>query len=458
MEKKYINTLWSRWQMEEVKLQVKAGTTIYASTGRNGKKQPDRMSTELFYLAKEGCYLELLDKNYLFNVATYTLDFDEKYLYTYAYEPEESWTTYTGDLNGDTYQQHKYVFKDQRYFRVCLKRMDGEAFAVEEEESIGNILRYMSFEAEVTKPASFFLAEIEDTVKKIQKLQDQGTMVVALLTDTHYTVNGTWQDTAANLFAVHQGALFDEVIHLGDLTDGLLSKEVLTTYTEKIRNDLEKLEIPVRIVLGNHDANYFGGNKEILSLSEQAALYLKTEEKQTYYHVDHEKQKIRSIFLSSYDNEETPRYGFDLGQIAWVKRILKATPPGYHILIFCHDAPLAHLDYWSDEIRNDDFLMEVLENHQKEYKNILAYIHGHTHADFIYRERLFPIISVGCAKCEGMQEKKPEGVKTEMRMLGTVSQDLWDVLLVKPKEKKLHFIRFGAGEDRIVKMDRKEKL
>lgn len=444
--------------MKEVKLQVKAGTTIYASTGRNGKRQPERMSTELFYLAKEGCYLELLDKDYLFNIATYTLDFDEKYLYTYDYEPEESWTTYNGDLNGDTYQQHKYVFKDQRYFRVCLKRMDGEAFAVEEEENIGHILRYMSFEAEESKPAAFFLAEIEDTVKKIQELKDQDTIVLALLTDTHYTVNGTWQDTAANLLAVHQEVLFDEVIHLGDLTDGLLSKEVLKNYTDKIRRDLEKLEIPIHLVLGNHDANYFGGNKDILSLAEQAELYLKKEGKQTYYYVDYEQYKIRSIFLSSYDNEETPRYGFDLGQIAWVKRILKATPSGYHILIFCHDAPLARLDYWSDEIRNGNFLMEGLEKHQKEYNNILAYIHGHTHADFIYRERLFPIISVGCAKCEGMQDKKPEGAKTEMRKLGTVSQDLWDILLVKPKEKKLHFIRFGAGEDRIVQMDGKENL
>jgi len=443
--------------MQEVKLKVKAGMTIYASTGRNGKKQPDRMATELFYLAQKGCYLELLDRNYLFNVATYSLDFDDKYLYTYNYEPEESWTTYAGDLSGNTYQQEKYIFKDKRYFRICLKRVDGEAFAVEEEENIENILRYISSVEENEKiPSLAFADEISDTVKKIQELQTEDALLLAILTDTHYTVNGTWDDTAANILAVHQKMPFHSLVHLGDLTDGMLSKNVLESYTRIIQADLAKLNIPVHMVLGNHDANYFAGNKEILSLAEQANLYLKKTGKQTYYYIDDEKRGIRCFFLSSYDNDEELRYGFDLGQIAWLKRCLAQTPSAYHILVFSHDAPLARLDYWSNEIRNGELLMEVLECHQKNSENILGFIHGHTHADFVYRERSIPIISIGCAKCEGMQEKKPEGAVTPQRRIGEASQDLWDVLIVKPKEKALHFIRFGAGQDRAIKQGKED--
>ena len=443
--------------MQEIKLKVKAGTTIYASTGRNGKKQPDRMSTELFYLADNGSYVELLNKDYLFNIATYTLDFDDKYVCTYAYEPEESWTTYVGDLSGDTYQQEKYIFKDKRYFRICLKRVDGEAFAVEEEENVQNILRYISSVEENEKnPSLVFMDEISNTVKKIQKLQRDDSLVLAVLTDTHYTVNGTWDDTAANIIAVHQESPFHRLIHLGDLTDGMLSRDILESYAQIIQADLEKLNIPVHVVLGNHDANYFAGNKEILTLREQANLYLKKISKQTYYYVDDEKREIRCFFLSSYDNNEELRYGFDLGQISWLKRCLAKTPPSYHILIFSHDAPMARLDYWSEKIRNGDLLMEVLETHQRDKKNILAYIHGHTHADFIYRERLIPIVSIGCAKCENMQEKKPEGATTPERHIGEASQDLWDVLIVKPKEKALHFIRFGAGQDRVIKLGKED--
>ena len=36
---------------------------------------------------------------------------------------------------------------------------------------------------------------------------------------------------------------------------------------------------------------------------------------------------------------------------------------------------------------------------------------------------------------------------TPPRVLGEVSQELWDVLLVK-ESGKLHFVRFGAGNDR----------
>jgi len=439
--------------MKEIKLQVKAGTTIYASTGRNGRNQPDRMSSELFYLAEKGSNLQLLDKKYLFNVATYTMDFDPKYLNTYAYEPEQSWTTYAGDLSGDTYRQTDYIFTDKKYFRVCLKRIDGDAFSIEEEENINQILRYMSTVEKTEEPSFVFSAEIQNTVKKIQNLRTSESIVFAVLTDTHYTINGTWRDTAANLLAVHQKARFDSVIHLGDLTDGLLSKEVLKTYTERIYTDLRKLQIPIRIALGNHDANYFAGNKEVLSLQEQAELYLRRATKQTYYYTDDEKASVRSVFLSSYDNGEPFRYGFDLGQISWLKRILAATSPDCHILIFSHDAPLARLDYWSEEIRNGELLMSVLEEHQKKYKNIFAYVHGHTHADYIYTERRVPILSIGCAKCEDMQEKKPEGAKTELREMGTVSQDLWDILLIKPKERILHLVRFGAGKDRMLKLE-----
>ena len=92
--------------------------------------------------------------------------------------------------------------------------------------------------------------------------------------------------------------------------------------------------------------------------------------------------------------------------------------------------------------------MRVCEGHQKSVGNILAYIHGHTHADYIYTERAFPIASIGCAKCEDMTDKKPPGSVTQPRRLGTVSQELWDVLIVKPQKWRIECIRFGAGENR----------
>jgi len=109
------------------------------------------------------------------------------------------------------------------------------------------------------------------------------------------------------------------------------------------------------------------------------------------------------------------------------------------------------LDYWARIIRNGHEMMDVLESYNaKENRQILAYIHGHTHAEHVYRGASFPIISIGCNKCEYFPDKKPEGSHAYMRKPGMVTQDLWDVLLIDAKRELLRFVRFGAGEDREV--------
>lgn len=81
---------------------------------------------------------------------------------------------------------------------------------------------------------------------------------------------------------------------------------------------------------------------------------------------------------------------------------------------------------------------------------VLALIHGHNHAEQVYTKRLFPIVSIGCNKLEDFKDKKPEGSHTFDRKKNTVTQDLWDVMIVSGKKDKIDFIRYGAGEDRTV--------
>lgn len=442
--------------MKGIKLEVKAGITIYASTGMIGRNQPDRMSSMQYYLADKDSRLQLLDKQYYFNVATYALDFDSKYLHSYAYAPEQGWVTYTKDLSGDSYQQEDYVFVDACYFRVCLKRVDGADFCQQEEEKIDKILKFISTAKENKEVNTVFLPEIKRTTEKICSLKTERSLVLVVITDTHYTVNGTWHDTVKNLHAVHHEATFDSIIHLGDLTDGMVPRELTVEYVGRMLTDLKQLRIPVHIVLGNHDANYFAGNPDVFSIEEQVELYqkhsqsYKSDPALPYYYTDYKEQGIRCIFLNAYDNNEKVRYGFDRQQLGWLEDVLQKSPENYVILIFSHDAPLAKLDYWSEEIRNGEALIDVLERHQRKRNNILAYIHGHAHADYVYTESMFPIISIGCAKCEDMQEKKVEGFVTEERELGTITQELWDTLIVKPEKKQIEFVRFGAGKDKTI--------
>lgn len=439
--------------MNKNPLKLKSGVALSVVSGEIVVNQPEYMATELFYYAEQGSHIILMDNSYYFNVAIYDLIYDEKYRHTYSYAPEQNWTTYTGNMTDEMLCQERYIFDTPCYFRVCLKRKDGGVCTENAKLVTTDILFFSRNSQMKARVRDVFIEEVQRVKSVVESKRTDNDLVLAVLTDSHYTVNGTWADTAMNLLDFNKKVLTDGLIHLGDLTDGMVSREATHEYSKMILDDLETAGVPVHVVLGNHDANYFGGNKDIFSLEEQVRLYQRNRKDnidKPYYFTDYKKQKVRCIFLSAYANEKTPRYGFDKGQILWVKQILGETPADYKIVCFSHDAPLSCLDFWSETIRNGDMLMETLENHQYKKRNILAFVHGHTHADFIYQKRAFPIVSIGCAKCEDMLENKPAGAVTQKREPNTISQELWDVLIIKPAEETIHFIRFGAGEDRMV--------
>ena len=426
---------------------------------------PYHMATEFFYPVSKGDYIECINREYVFAVATFAAVREDKYLYTYDYKADSAWLTYRQDLKPDSYSRDTYVFKDDGYCRICIKRADGAEVTQKDAEKINSILAFYA-EQKQYQPKDCFKPEIEDTVSKVKRVCKEhaasgqngvdigdGLLSVVLLTDSHYTVNGTWEDTTDNIrktvaaLETSKNAV-DGIVHLGDFTDGMTTKKVTSFYVERMMDDLCQNGLPVYVTLGNHDFNYFRGNKQRFSMEEQRELFGLTRE---YYYRDFVSKKIRCLFLSSYDADTPVRYGFSDAEVQWVKETLDTTPDGYKVVIFSHEAPLDILDYWARIIRNGKELMQVLEDYNaREECQILAYIHGHTHAEHIYRGSSFPIISIGCNKCEYYPDKKPEGSHAYGRKPDTVTQDLWDVLLIDGEGQKLYFVRFGAGEDRVV--------
>ena len=430
---------------KRLKLDVSAGFCTALADGCLLADSPYHMTTEFFYPVTEGDYIECIHKDYVFAVASFSTDREDKYLYTYDYKTDSAWLTYRRDLTPDSYSRDTYVFKEDGYCRICVKRADGMEVTQKDADKINHILAFYT-EIKPYQAKECFETEIEDTVKKVKEYKNLLSMV--LLTDSHYTVNGTWEDTVDNISKVLNEVNADCIVHLGDFTDGMTSKKVTTSYTKKMLHDLCQNRLPVYVTLGNHDFNYFRGNKQRFTKEEQKELFgLKNE----YYYQDFSTQKLRCLFLASYDADTPIRYGFSDEEVEWVKETLESTPAGYKILVFSHEAPLDILDYWARIIRNGKKLMQVLEEYNaREDAQVLAYIHGHTHAEHVYRGSSFPIISIGCNKCEYFSDKKPKGSHAYKREPDTITQDLWDILLVDGKKECLHFMRFGAGEDRVV--------
>ena len=94
---------------------------IRAGDGCEELGHDEMLSTPLFYLANPGDKLTLLDSAYKYAIATYRLEVDERWIYTYDYAPDQSWTVYNKDLSGGSYRQDEYTFDKQVYFRVCIR-------------------------------------------------------------------------------------------------------------------------------------------------------------------------------------------------------------------------------------------------------------------------------------------------------------------------------------------------
>ncbi|MHA7967355.1 metallophosphoesterase family protein [Paenibacillus sp. CAU 1782] len=428
------------------------GLKIRAGDGLQELGHPEMLSTPLFYLAHPGERLRLMDSNYKFNVATYAAEIKDRWIYTYDYAPDESWTVYRQDLSGGSYRQDDYIFSERVYFRVCLRKMNGTDF--EGSEDLDGIL---SFETTPAAPPvemkPWLRNEVERVSSRVRDIRKKNDLAFVLMTDTHYTVNGTWEDTSSAIQQLHKETELDGIVHLGDFTDGMVTRDVSRHYVEQILDDLKKCKIPLWAAIGNHDTNYFRNNQDRFSLKEQSELYLGRDEPR--YSIDFEASKLRFIFLDSFDPDEALRYGYNPTCIQWLSKQLEDTPYDWQVIIFSHLAPISRLQYWANELRGEKELMGLLKTHACK---ILAYINGHNHGDLLDNEEGLPILSIVNSKCEAFTEYKPDAFITPDRKLGEPSQEAFDVMLVNTEKRQIRFVRFGAGKDKIVAQGKAEWL
>ncbi len=293
--------------------------------------------------------------------------------------------------------------------------------------------------------------EVQNVSQRASSHISDDSLSFVLLTDSHYTINGTWQDTKEALGGLSKNIKLNGAIHLGDFTDGMVSRERTSNFVTDIFNDFKNIGLDCYATLGNHDCNYFKNNPDRLTQEEQRELYLQGRGLQ--YYIDYEQQKLRLIFIDSYDVNEQLRYGFSSECVQWLHQTFEQMPQNWSAIIFSHLPPLAQLQVWVKELRNSAAMMEVLNKYSSK---ILAFINGHNHCDHLYNNEQFPIISINCAKCEYFLEHKPEGAVVPYRKLGERTQDSFDIITINTARKTIYFTRFGAGQDRVMREGKAE--
>jgi predicted phosphodiesterase len=318
-------------------------------------------------------------------------------IYTYSYAPEEAWLSFSGTTDCE----HTYTFTEKTYFRVIP------------------------------------LAGKTEFLKS-------NSLKIALLSDIHYAIAGNWEQAFGSIAVNALRGAFDIIVNLGDNTDGLLPKAISKKYNKRIVDDLKSTGKPLFNVIGNHDYNYFSGNPEPFSADEIRGIFELTDG--LNYSVNFEEYGLTLIFIESFDPSKRPHaYGYNEDCLDFLEKTLHGCGEK-SALIFSHLTPMTKLQAWNDTVRNEDRIMDILRKYSPK---IMAYINGHQHCDHVYFDEI-PIITECCLKCECFPEHKIPGGFTPKRSFYDNSSFAYDILTVNPEF--LHFERFGAGKNRLIKI------
>lgn len=386
-------------------------------------------------------------EGFRYRVALYRGEYDESLAHEYCYDAESNWTRLYNATDPGEWLTGPYAFSEECFVRITVRHCDG--LHDNHSYTLGDMVDLDYVDPCVLPTPDWARKEIDRVVKGVDSFRDPDDLVLVALSDIHYSTGCIWPQTARNLSAVVAQVHPDAIVQLGDVSDGMTPIEVTQSFVTRVLGDLQRNGVPVYSCVGNHDTNYFGNNAHRLAKAECARLYLGRDV--PWYFVDFASARVRLLFLDSFEQTRKQRYGFSWRQLLWVRSTLRETPPDWKIVAFSHVPPCAEIHYWSDTILNGPRMMGILESRNRRHPgSVMAFVHGHSHVDQVYRKHSFPIVSIGCAKFEDFEECKPGGSTTPKRQIDTVSQDLWDVIVVKARNGKLHMVRFGAGEDREV--------
>ena len=203
-----------------------------------------------------GSALRWLDKHAVGRIFFYSMEIDQDWVHTFCYEPESNWALYDRSRSETGWSGEDRFFDRDGYIRVVIRKDPEQLFSPEKSgatfrlENSRAVFRpensRMTFRLEHPEEAvreqsrirPFFLDEAEQVSRRLAAVRKPGDLVFFLMADTHYTVNGNWEDTAKNVSHMAELCHPDFAVHLGDLTDGLLPGALTKQYSGRILDTL----------------------------------------------------------------------------------------------------------------------------------------------------------------------------------------------------------------------------
>ena len=128
-------------------------------------------------------------------------------------------------------------------------------------------------------------------------------------------------------------------------------------------------------------------------------------------------------------------------------------PEGWAIFLFSHALPKSHFETGTDPWNYMEYASEpammLLRQAQKHGIRIGGWFAGHYACDYETTFCHIPYFLIDSVRPQPIKSLFPNVRKCTERGLGAETEDLWDALLLKPNQRRIYLLRFGAGEDRV---------
>lgn len=348
----------------------------------------------------------------------------------------------------------------------------------------------------------YFQTEILHTVQSVEACTTEPSLVLTLLTDSHsdQLADGYKyiKETANNIAEVNKYIQSDAIVHLGDLVAGTLPLATTKGSIRTVATELRNANIPLFVLRGNHDDNSYGVDATIPNLLLSDGFYpLGTRQtniynnvyrngNSNYGYINYEQHKIRVIMLDAIDYPYAENgeggltyngknwWGYGTEQILWFGHTALKVEEGWGVVVLSHTPSRASHSLIS---RSVPYNSNCIEGLLKAFKNgtiytsntsgdwgvndtfdftlqgqrdVIAYVFGHTHMDLVDTpiDLGYPCVSI--ANNVPVQidlASIPVGGVAPTRTIGTVTQDLWSVMVVRKDIRAVFLTRFGAGGD-----------
>jgi len=376
---------------------------------------------------------------------------------------------------------------------MTAEKLNDNTVTVEVNKKQKNNVDNPFYMAPKTPFKSYYEQDIKDLALKI----DPNKMNIGFLTDNHYQL-GTYSPNAVQHYS-HLAVLsrlsknLNAVVLGGDNINGDVPKNILNNETDLITNlmfDTTYSKTDVFPILGNHDTGVgqTGGLLPATTLTyDEIKKYYRVSENlfdevrngnSLYGYKDYSNNKVRLIFLNSFDNPETLngdgtyKYnflnttGYRQDQLDWFGNVALVVPDNsWTVIIFTH-APVpgtfwdsAVTQYNSDvfvgivkafvngtsysksDTSNSDYPVNINVNYLQK-GNIAGVVSGHIHADGIVAKDGITYVQTTASLCYA-------GDASKGRLVDTDTEDAWDIFSIDTNQRHVNIYRFGGfGLDR----------